>query len=83
MKNFEVIFGTFIVIVIFASLAIMTLSNIQSTQTENSTEYNATGKSVNVFVTFNTFMPVFVMIMIGIFIIGMIVHLYRIKPGRV
>jgi len=73
--KFEALFGTFIVIVLVASLAIMVFSNIQSTQNVNSTEYNATGKGLITMQTFNEYMPIFVLVMVLIFVIVMTSYL--------
>jgi len=68
----EALFGTFIVIVLIVVFAMLTLTNVLSTQNVGSREYNATERGITTFETFSNYMPIFIFLMVGIFIIGLI-----------
>lgn len=77
--DFLTLFGTVIVIALIISLGMMTLATMQSTQTENSTEYNATGKGVTALKSYSNFALPIMLIVIVIFIIAIVLHLGKIK----
>jgi len=78
--KFEVLFGTVIVIALIIVLGLMTFGSIQSTQTGNSSEYNATGKAISAFSTYSKFiMPIILIVMI-IFVITVVSHFKTSSP---
>ena len=81
MVNIVGLFGTVIVIALIVSLGMMTLSNIEDTQPENSTEYNATAKGITAMKTYSTFLMPITMIVIVIFILGLVAYISKNTSG--
>lgn len=68
----EFVVGTFIALILLFALTIVGLSNIQSTQAPNSTAYNVTKEGISAFETFSSFVPVFVILIVALFVIALI-----------
>ena len=76
-NNFIELVGVVIVIGILIALGTMTLGNIQGTQAENSTEYNATTKGVAAMTSYSNFALPLVYIVMAVIIIA-----FTIKLGK-
>ena len=74
-NGFVELVGVVVVIGILIALGTMTLGNIQSTQTENSTEYNATTKGVSAMTSYSNFTLPLVYLVMAVIIIAFTIRL--------
>ena len=67
---------TFVVVTIVISFGATILDDIQDDQTENDSDYNATGKGLEALVTFADWLPTLALIVVAAVIIGIIVRYF-------